>query len=178
MQKFLQICCSDIDLYLSNKNIFWKYERTFCILICYEKKPLVVPWDSFSFARHLYFRNMSQTGKFWDPKIRVQRWIWLSQYAMPVGKLRDFIVLWYVVNKNLWAVCKLILQWLIIPVLKWYLFIVKHPFRWLSKTKAHLPCLFLQRILGLYFVHKPSMFTKNWYCVSKLNIMPMSAFGG
>ena len=29
MQKFLEIRCSDIDLYLSNQNIFWKTERNF-----------------------------------------------------------------------------------------------------------------------------------------------------
>ena len=29
MQKFMEICCSDIDLYLSNKNIFQKMREVF-----------------------------------------------------------------------------------------------------------------------------------------------------
>ena len=88
MQKFLEICCSDIDLYLSNKNRFWKTERGFCILVCYEKKPLSVLWDSFSFSLDLHFKNMCQTRKFWDSKIRAQRWIRFSKYEITVGKIR------------------------------------------------------------------------------------------
>ena len=102
MQKFLEICCSDIHLYLSNKNIFWKTERYFCILFCYEKNPLSVILYSFSFYRHMYFKNMCQTGEFWDLKFRAQTWIWFSQYVTPVGKWREVIFIWHVRHKIIW----------------------------------------------------------------------------
>ena len=47
------------------------------------------------------FQKDVSNRKIWDPKIRSQRWIQLSQYATPVGKLREVIVLWPVRNKNL-----------------------------------------------------------------------------
>ena len=71
-QKFIEICCSYFDLYLSNKNRFWKNERGYCYLVCYEKKPLSFLWDLFSFSRQLYFKHMCHTRKFWDLKIRAQ----------------------------------------------------------------------------------------------------------
>ena len=106
-------------------------ESGFCILVIFEKKPLSVSWNSFPFSRYLYFKNTCKTGKFWDPKIRAQRWIRFSQYEILVGKMREVIVIWYSKNKNLWYFCKMILPLLIITVLKWFLFIVKCPFRWL-----------------------------------------------
>ena len=101
MQKFLEICCSEIDLYLSNQNRFWKSERGFSILVCYDKTSLSIILYSFSFSRHMYFKNMCQTGEFWDLKFRAHRWILFSQYVTPVGKLREVIVLWFVVIENL-----------------------------------------------------------------------------
>ena len=78
-----------------------KNERYYCYLFCYEKKCLSVIWDSFSFSRHLYFKNMCQTGEFWDLKFRAQRWIWFSQYVTHVGKMRDVIILCFVMRKKL-----------------------------------------------------------------------------
>ena len=69
-RNFMEICRLNIDLYISNKNTFWKNERGFWILVCCEKKPLSVLGYSFSFAWDIYFKNMCQIGKFWDPKIR------------------------------------------------------------------------------------------------------------
>ena len=127
MQKFLEICFSEIDPYLSNKNRFWKTKRGYCSLVCYEKKPLSVIWDSFSFSRHLYFKNMCQTGEFWDLKFKSRRWIWFSQYVTPVGKMREVIVLWHVIKFFFWPFWKMILLSLKIIIWKWWLFIVKTP---------------------------------------------------
>ena len=114
MDSLLQIC-----------DTCWKTERGYCYLVCYDKTYFSFLWYSFSFSRHLYFKNMCQTGKFWDPKIRAQRWIWFSQYVTPVGKLREVFVLWCVRNKNLLPFCKMILQSLRIIIWKWWLSIVK-----------------------------------------------------
>ena len=140
--EILEIFLSKIHLYLSNKNIFWKNERGFWRLVCCEKKPLSILGDSFSFAQDLHFKNMYQTRKFWDPKIRAQRWIQFSQSMTPVGKMREVIVLWHVSNKNLRPFLKMILQSLRIIIWKWWLSTVKTDFFALSVAKRDLNSVF------------------------------------
>ena len=131
-------------------------------MVCFKQNLLSFFGNSFSSSRDLYFKNKWKIGKFWDPKIRAQRWIRFSQYTIPVGKQKEVIVLWHVGNNNVWVFCKQILELLIIPILKCFLFIVKCLFWWHSKTEANLPYSFLQHLLGLYFVPEPFIFTKNW----------------
>ena len=119
-----------MDLFLQIYDICIKNEIFYCSLFYYEQKPLSVLWDSFSFARHLYFKNMCQTGKFWDPKIRARRWIWLSHYVTPIGKMREVISLWHIRHKILFPFLKMILQSPRIIIWKWWLSIVKTPHSW------------------------------------------------
>ena len=87
----------------------YKRKEDFVYWFVLRKKLSHFFFNLFSFSLDLYFKNMCKTGKFWDPKIRAQRWIWFSQYTIPIGKLRDFIVIWHVRNKKLLYFCKLIL---------------------------------------------------------------------
>ena len=154
MDSILPIC----DTYRKN-------ERVFCILVFYEKKPLSFILDSFSFSRHLYFKNMCQTGEFWDLKIRAQRWIRFFQSVIPVGKLREVIFIWHVRNKKLWAFCKTILQSLIITILKWFLFLVNRLFWWLrAPWNFGLSC---QKYAfgGLETVLKPCLATETYFLI-------------
>ena len=153
----------------------------FLYIGCFEKKPLSFFWNSFSFSRYMYFKNMCKIGKFWDPKIRAQRWIQFSQYATPVGKVREVIVLWPVMNKNLWEFFKMILQSLIIPILKWFIFIVKHPFRWLRASwNFGLSCRKLD-LGSLETILKPRFSTETYVLIFLSGLFPQRislAFGG
>ena len=49
--------------YLLNHDSCVQFGRGFCRLVCYEQKPLLVPWDLFPFGRDLHSKNMCQNKK-------------------------------------------------------------------------------------------------------------------
>ena len=107
------------------QKLLCKNWKRFLYIGLFWEKPLLVLWDTFSFSRDLHFKNMCQTGKFWDPKIRAHRWIRFSQSMTPVGKLREVIGLWHVTHKILRPFLKMIFQTLKIIIWKWWLNLVK-----------------------------------------------------
>ena len=128
-----------------------------------EKQNLSVFWNSFPFSRYLYLKNTCKIGKFWDTKIRAQRWIRFSQYEILVGNLREVIVFWHVRNKILWAFWKMILESLRITDLKWCLFIVKRQFRWHRAPWNFGLSFWKSTFGGLETVLKPRLATKTYF---------------
>jgi hypothetical protein len=69
MHKFLEICCSEIDLYLSNQNRFWKTERYFLRGACAGKNPLSLSKNTFPSDQNLSPKKLTKTGKTRFPNL-------------------------------------------------------------------------------------------------------------